>query len=105
MHYVGIMKLNLLRQNAFVTSTRRKYIISEFKVMVLTLHKDMGIMQAHLTKFKETTYEVYSLQEEVHSLSNILNTKVICFPLSSWGGEAIMKCVFGLEYNDKSIFK
>lgn len=53
----------------------RKDIISEFKVMVSTLHKEMGMMQAHLTKFKETACEVHSLRAEVHSLSTILNRK------------------------------
>jgi len=36
--------------------------------MASTLHKEMGMMQAHLTKFKETSCEVHSLWEEVHSL-------------------------------------
>jgi E3 ubiquitin-protein ligase BRE1 len=51
----------------------RKDTISEFKVMVSTLHKEMGMMQAHLTKFKETACEVHSLRAEVHSLTTILN--------------------------------
>ncbi|KAH9292409.1 hypothetical protein KI387_042399 [Taxus chinensis] len=53
----------------------RKDIISEFKVMVSTLHKEMGMMQAHLNKFKEAACEVHSLRAEVHSLTRILNRK------------------------------
>ena len=61
MHYAVIMKLNLLRQNEFGTSTRRKDIISEFKFMVSNIHKQMGMMQAHLTKFKEVSCKIHSL--------------------------------------------
>lgn len=53
----------------------RKDIINEFKVMVSTLHKEMGMMQAHLNKFKEAACEVHSLRAEVHSLTRILNRK------------------------------
>ena len=45
--------------------------------MVSTLHKEMGMMQAHLNKFKEAACEVHSLRAEVHSLTRILNRKVM----------------------------
>ncbi|XP_077236568.1 E3 ubiquitin-protein ligase BRE1-like 1 [Tasmannia lanceolata] len=53
----------------------RKEIIAEFKALVSTLPKDMGVMQSQLNKYKEAALEVHSLQAEVRSLSNILDRK------------------------------
>lgn len=54
----------------------RKESVSELKVMVSTLHKEMSMMQAQLTKFKEAAREVHSLRAEIHSLAGILERKV-----------------------------
>eukprot|EP01018_Ginkgo_biloba_P001761 Gb_15023 [translate_table: standard] len=64
-----------IRLEEALQESGRKDIITEFKVMVSTLHKEMGMMQAHLNKFKETACEVHSLRAEVHSLTIILNRK------------------------------
>ncbi|XP_077235379.1 histone mono-ubiquitination 1 isoform X2 [Tasmannia lanceolata] len=53
----------------------RKEIIAEFKALVSSLPKDMGIMQSQLNKYKEAALEVHALQSEVRSLSNILDRK------------------------------
>lgn len=45
--------------------------------MVSTLHKEMGMMQTQLSRFKEIACEVHSLRAEVHSLTAILSRKVI----------------------------
>ncbi|XP_042504874.1 E3 ubiquitin-protein ligase BRE1-like 1 isoform X2 [Macadamia integrifolia] len=54
----------------------RKEIIAEFKTLVSSLPKDMGIMQSQLNKYKEAASEVHSLRAEVQFLSNILDRKV-----------------------------
>ncbi|XP_043720938.1 E3 ubiquitin-protein ligase BRE1-like 1 isoform X2 [Telopea speciosissima] len=54
----------------------RKEIIAEFKTLVSSLPKDMGIMQSQLNKYKEAASEVHLLRAEVQFLSNILDRKV-----------------------------
>jgi capsule polysaccharide export protein KpsE/RkpR len=46
------------------------------QVMISTLHKEMGMMQAQLNKFKEAACEVNSLRAEIHSLAGVLDRKV-----------------------------
>ncbi|KAF8364884.1 hypothetical protein HHK36_033134 [Tetracentron sinense] len=53
----------------------RKEIIAEFKALVSSFPKDMGIMQSQLSKYKEAALEVHSLRAEVQSLSNVLGRK------------------------------
>lgn len=48
----------------------------ELQVMISTLHKEMGMMQSQLNKFKEAACEVHSLRAEIHSLAGILERKV-----------------------------
>ncbi|XP_043715889.1 E3 ubiquitin-protein ligase BRE1-like 1 isoform X2 [Telopea speciosissima] len=54
----------------------RKEIIAEFKALVSSLPKDMGIMQSQLNKYKEAASEVHSIRAEVQSLSIFLDRKV-----------------------------
>jgi hypothetical protein len=44
--------------------------------MISTLHKEMGMMQTQLNKFKEAACEVHSLRAEIHTLAGILERKV-----------------------------
>nr|XP_010933635.2 LOW QUALITY PROTEIN: E3 ubiquitin-protein ligase BRE1-like 1 [Elaeis guineensis] len=53
----------------------RKKIIAEFKALVSSLPKDMGIMQSELSKYKEAASELHSLRGEVQSLSSRLRRK------------------------------
>ncbi|XP_011621166.1 E3 ubiquitin-protein ligase BRE1-like 1 [Amborella trichopoda] len=53
----------------------RKEIIAEFKVMVSSLNKEMGVMQDQMSKYKEAAMEVHSLRAIVQSLSNRLERK------------------------------
>nr|CAD1844899.1 unnamed protein product [Ananas comosus var. bracteatus] len=55
----------------------RKQVISEFKALVASLPKDMGIMQSKITKYKEAASDLHSLRAEVQSLSTMLNRKEI----------------------------
>eukprot|EP01018_Ginkgo_biloba_P005014 Gb_28646 [translate_table: standard] len=64
-----------IRLEEALQESGRKDIITEFKVMVSTLHKEMGMMQAQLNRCKETACEVHSLRAEVHSLTAILSRK------------------------------
>jgi len=54
----------------------RKDSVPELQVMISTLHKEMGMMQSQLNKFKEAAHEVHSLRAEIHSLAGILERKV-----------------------------
>lgn len=58
------------------SSVGRKDSVPELQVMISTLHKEMGMMQAQLNKFKEAACEVQSLRAEIHSLAGILERKV-----------------------------
>ncbi|KAL2622082.1 hypothetical protein R1flu_002287 [Riccia fluitans] len=49
--------------------------VSEFKAMVTCLHKEMGMMQSQLNKYKEAAHEVHSLRAEVYSLATICERK------------------------------
>ncbi|XP_008803814.1 E3 ubiquitin-protein ligase BRE1-like 1 isoform X1 [Phoenix dactylifera] len=53
----------------------RKKIIAEFKALVSSLPKDMGIMQSELSKCKEAASELHSFRAEVQSLSSMLQRK------------------------------
>eukprot|EP00897_Mesotaenium_endlicherianum_P006224 jgi/Mesen1/562/ME000105S10733 len=53
----------------------RKETVAELKVMMSTLHKEMNMMQAQLTKLKETAHSVHALRAEAHSLSQIIDRK------------------------------
>lgn len=53
----------------------RKEIISEFKELVSSFPKDMGIMQSQLSKYKEAASDLHSLRADMQSLSNILGRK------------------------------
>ncbi|XP_026662234.2 E3 ubiquitin-protein ligase BRE1-like 1 isoform X2 [Phoenix dactylifera] len=53
----------------------RKKIIAEFKALVLSLPKDMGILQSELSKYKEAASELHSLRGEVQFLSGMLRRK------------------------------
>jgi len=64
-----------IRLEEVVQESGRKDIVTEFKVMVSTLHKEMGMMQTQLSRFKEIACEVHSLRAEVHSLTDILTRK------------------------------
>ena len=48
----------------------------ELQVMISTLHKEMGMMQTQLSKFKEAAREVNSLRAEIHALAGVLERKV-----------------------------
>ncbi|XP_024390952.1 E3 ubiquitin-protein ligase BRE1-like 2 [Physcomitrium patens] len=64
-------------------SSGRKDSVPELQVMISTLHKEMGMMQAQLNKFKEAACEVQSLRAEIHSLAGILERKTLeCTRLS-----------------------
>ena len=52
----------------FITSDRQDEI-AEFKVMVLTLEKEMCMMHQQLDKYKETTTGTELLTAEVESIS------------------------------------
>lgn len=54
----------------------RKEIIHEFKALVSSLPKDMGIMQSEIDKNKVAAVELNSLRAEVQSLSSMLHRKV-----------------------------
>ncbi|KAG0474958.1 hypothetical protein HPP92_014644 [Vanilla planifolia] len=54
----------------------RKEIIAEFKELVTSLPKEMGVMQNDLAKFKESASEFHCLRAEVQSLSHILQWEV-----------------------------
>ncbi|KAL3691986.1 hypothetical protein R1sor_005637 [Riccia sorocarpa] len=51
--------------------------VSEFKAMVTCLHKEMGMMQNQLNKYKEAAHEVHSLRAEVYSLATICERKAL----------------------------
>jgi E3 ubiquitin-protein ligase BRE1 len=62
----------------------RRDAVPEMQVMIATLHKEMGMMQSQLFKFKEAACEVESLREEIHSLAGLLERKRLeCTDLSS----------------------
>ncbi|KAI3857860.1 hypothetical protein MKX03_016940 [Papaver bracteatum] len=54
----------------------RKEILSEFKALLSSFPKKMGIMQGQLSEYKEAALEVHSLRAEAQSLSSILDRKV-----------------------------
>ncbi|KAG6544299.1 hypothetical protein Mapa_014302 [Marchantia paleacea] len=53
----------------------RNESVGEFKAMVTCLHKEMGMMQLQLDKYKEAAHEVHSLRAKVHSLADICDRK------------------------------
>lgn len=53
----------------------RKETVSELKVMVSTLHKEMNMMHTSLNKYKEAAQEAHGLRAEAQSLSAILQRK------------------------------
>ncbi|KAG0581595.1 hypothetical protein KC19_4G263900 [Ceratodon purpureus] len=64
-------------------SSGRKDSVPELQVMISTLHKEMGMMQTQLSKFKEAACEVNSLRAEIHSLAGVLERKTMeCARLS-----------------------
>ncbi|THU73259.1 hypothetical protein C4D60_Mb04t20910 [Musa balbisiana] len=68
----------VLLETKFEEATRepsRKEIIHEFKALVSSLPKDMGIMQSEIDKNKVAAVELNSLRAEVQSLSSMLHRK------------------------------
>ena len=61
---------------SFKAFAGRKDSVPELQVMISTLHKEMGMMQTQLNKFKEAACEVNSLRAEIHSLAGVLERKV-----------------------------
>eukprot|EP00249_Psilotum_nudum_P020098 c27565_g1_i1 orf=1014-3680(-) len=56
-------------------SSERKDEVTEFKVMVSTLHKEMCMMQQQLNNYKEAACGAHSLQADVQSVNAILDRK------------------------------
>lgn len=50
--------------------------------MASSLSKEMGMMEAQLKRWKETSHETLSLLDEAHSLKSLLNMKVQFYPYS-----------------------
>ncbi|KAJ8499666.1 hypothetical protein OPV22_010218 [Ensete ventricosum] len=68
----------VLLETKFEEATRepsRKEIIQEFKAVVSSLPKDMGIMQSEIDKNKGAAVELNSLRAEVQYLSSMLHRK------------------------------
>lgn len=63
----------------------RNESVGEFKAMVTCLHKEMGMMQLQLDKYKEAAHEVHSLRAKVHSLADICDRKVSPVQMSLLG--------------------
>ncbi|GJP44851.1 hypothetical protein CLOM_g4257 [Closterium sp. NIES-68] len=57
------------------SSLGRKETVSELKVMIGTLHKELSMMQAQLTKQKDAATQVITLRAESESLKSILTRK------------------------------
>ncbi|KAF6149358.1 hypothetical protein GIB67_016896 [Kingdonia uniflora] len=53
----------------------RKDIKTEFRVMSSALTKEMDMMEAQLSRCKDTAHEAMSLREESHSLKDLLSRK------------------------------
>lgn len=53
----------------------RKEIISQFKVLLSSLPKEIDAIQSQLAKYKEDSSEIHSLRAKVKSLTNIMNRK------------------------------
>ena len=66
--------LQLLTETSCIPG--RKEIIAEFKALVSSFPNEMGSMQDHLRRYKETASDVHSLRADVQSLSGILDRKV-----------------------------
>ncbi|KAG0630974.1 hypothetical protein M758_1G217700 [Ceratodon purpureus] len=64
-----------LRLEDATQSSGRRDSVPELQVMISTLHKEMGMMQTQLNKFKEAACEVHSLRAEIHTLAGILERK------------------------------
>lgn len=59
----------------------RKDIKAEFRVMASSLSKEMGMMEAQLKRWKETSHETLSLLDEAQSLKSLLSMKVWFYPI------------------------
>lgn len=57
-------------------SEGRKDIKSEFRVMVSALSREMGMMEAQLSRWKDTAHEALLLREKTQSLKASLAIKV-----------------------------
>ncbi|CAI5483126.1 unnamed protein product [Closterium sp. Yama58-4] len=57
------------------SSLGRKETVAELKVMIATLHKEMSMMQAQLTKHKEAAQQLVTLRADNESLKSILSRK------------------------------
>ncbi|CAI7837316.1 unnamed protein product [Closterium sp. NIES-54] len=53
----------------------RKETVAELKVMIATLHKEMSMMQAQLTKHKDATQQLITLRADNESLKSVLTRK------------------------------
>ncbi|XP_024516712.1 E3 ubiquitin-protein ligase BRE1-like 2 isoform X1 [Selaginella moellendorffii] len=53
----------------------RKDTVAELKLMISTLHKEMGMMQLQLNKYKDAAHEVCSLRADSHSMAAVLERK------------------------------
>lgn len=78
--------------------TGRKEAVTELKVMVTTLHKEISMLQSQVNKYKEACRDVHSLKAEVHSLTAILETKVS--HLHAHLGENIKSVILIMEHDD-----
>jgi E3 ubiquitin-protein ligase BRE1 len=63
--------------DAFAFASGRKEIIAEFKSLLSSFPEEMGSMQSQLTKYKESASDLHSLRADVHSISSILDQKVV----------------------------
>lgn len=70
-----VVKITVLNW-VFECFAGRRDSVPELQVMISTLHKEMGMMQTQLNKFKEAACEVHSLRAEIHTLAGILDRKV-----------------------------
>ncbi|CAI7874012.1 unnamed protein product [Closterium sp. NIES-53] len=57
------------------SSLGRKETVAELKVMIATLHKEMSMMQAQLTKHKDATQQLITLRADNESLKSVLTRK------------------------------
>ncbi|OMO57925.1 Zinc finger, RING-type [Corchorus olitorius] len=55
----------------------RNDIKAEFRVMASALSKEMGMMEAQLSRWKETAHEAISLRQETESLKALLSDKIV----------------------------
>ncbi|CAI5997604.1 unnamed protein product, partial [Closterium sp. NIES-64] len=57
------------------SSLGRKETVAELKVMIATLHKEMSMMQAQLTKHKDAAQQLITLRADNESLKSVLSRK------------------------------